>query len=108
MVFLALRIRDKSKTFILHIIIICSSKFIFKETLKVPKSTGKFPSQLENDLGHYLRPVEYKQNSSDIALGSSMVTPKVGSSDYDSLDIQIAYLISLKKYLAYQHENDPS
>jgi hypothetical protein len=37
-----------------------------------------------------------------------MVTPKVGSSDYDSLDIQIAYLISLKKYLAYQHENDPS
>ena len=50
-----------------------------------------------------------------------MVTPKVGSSDYDFLDIQIpklgssyydfldiqiAYLISLKKYLAYQHEND--
>jgi hypothetical protein len=84
------------------------SKFIFKETLKVPKSTGRFPSQLENDLGPYLRPVDYKQNSDDIALGSSMVTPKVGSSDYDSLDIQIAYLISLKKYLAYQHENDPS
>jgi hypothetical protein len=26
------------------------SKFIFKETLKVPKSTRRFPSQLENDL----------------------------------------------------------
>jgi len=68
------------------------SKFIFKETLKVPKSTGRSPSQLQNDLGSYLRPVDYKPNSSDIALGSSMVTPKVGSSDYDFLDIQIPKL----------------
>ena len=33
-----------------------------------------------------------KPNSSDIALGSFMVTPKVGSSDYDFLDIQIPKL----------------
>lgn len=86
------------------------SKFIYKKTLEVLKSNqnSRSPSQLENDLGPYLRPVDYKHNSGDIALGSSIVIPKVGSSDYDSLDIEIAYLISLKKYLAYQHENDPS
>jgi hypothetical protein len=80
------------------------SKFIFKETLKVPKSTGRSPDQLENDLGRYLVPVDYNQKSGDVAHGSSMVTYKPGNSNYDLLDIQIAYLISLRKYLAYQQK----
>lgn len=76
-----------------------SSKFIFNETLKIPES-----DKINNELEHYLTPVDFPKNA-DRAFGSSLYTVKTGYPN-SSFKIEIAYLISLKKYTEYQHENE--
>lgn len=76
-----------------------SSKFIFNETLKIPES-----DQINKELEHYLTPVDFPKNA-DRVFGSSLYTVKTGYPN-SSFKIEIAYLISLKKYTEYQHENE--
>lgn len=84
------------------------SKFIHNETIKVPKTNGtsKPPNQLANDLGHHLKIVDFRQGIGDKAITKGLVRYRSGGSDYDLLDVEMVYAISLKKYLEYQHEND--
>ena len=86
------------------------SKFIYNETFKVPKSevNSDYNERLMSELGPHIIPIGFEQNSRDKPIGSGISRIKISGSDYDILEVLLAYVISLRKYLDYQHENDPS